>query len=70
MDAKDVDTILYFDCPKLGVLSQAEINMVGDMSEKVLGKNPTRSVLVLIPPLLVGTESGGSLRSDLRTWVH
>ncbi|CAK9073143.1 unnamed protein product, partial [Durusdinium trenchii] len=52
VDAKDVDTILYFDCPKLGVLSQAEINMVGDMSEKVLGKNPTRSVLVLIPPKL------------------
>ncbi|CAK9065937.1 Uncharacterized protein SCF082_LOCUS33655, partial [Durusdinium trenchii] len=67
VDPRDVDVILFFDCTKLGVLTQSEINMAGDFTEKVLGKNPTRSVLVLIPPPLVGSESGGSLRQDIRT---
>ncbi|CAK9002075.1 Uncharacterized protein SCF082_LOCUS7183 [Durusdinium trenchii] len=70
VDSKDVDTILYFDCTKLGVLSQAEVNLVGEYADKVLSKNPARqglgSVLLLIPPLLCGSESVGSLRSDLR----
>ncbi|CAK9073826.1 unnamed protein product [Durusdinium trenchii] len=62
----DVDCILYFDCTKLCVLSQAEINLIGDYAEKILFRNTQRSVLVLIPPLLVGSESGGSLRGDFR----
>ncbi|CAK9083772.1 unnamed protein product, partial [Durusdinium trenchii] len=66
VDMKDVDTILFFDCTKLGVLNQAEINLIGDCSERVLFRNPSRSVLVLIPPLLCGTEGGGSLRADMR----
>lgn len=41
MDPRDVDVILFFDCTKLGVLTQSEINMAGDFTEKVLGKNPT-----------------------------
>lgn len=95
---QDVDCILYFDCTKLGVLQQAEINMLGDYAEKLLFKNPQRpilifeqgpkpvlhyffcdlrafdqnpgGVLVLIPPLLVGAESGGSLRGDMRQGGH
>ncbi|CAK9006091.1 unnamed protein product [Durusdinium trenchii] len=66
----DVDCILYFDCAKLGVLSQAEINLIGDYAEKTLFRNiqrlMLRSVLVLLPPLLCGSESGGSLRGDYR----
>ncbi|CAK9005673.1 unnamed protein product [Durusdinium trenchii] len=66
----DVDCILYFDCTKLGVLSQAEINLIGDYAEKTLFRNiqrlMLRSVLVLLPPLLCGSESGGSLRGDYR----
>ncbi|CAL1150712.1 unnamed protein product [Cladocopium goreaui] len=66
----DVDCILYFDCTKLGVLTQGEVNLIGDYAEKILFKNTKRlvprSVLVLLPPLLVGTESAGTLRGDLR----
>ena len=42
VDAKDVDCILFFDCTKLGVLSQGEINMLGDIAEKVLFRNIQR----------------------------
>ena len=45
----DVDCILYFDCTKLGVLSQGEINLIGDYAEKVLFKNTKR----LVPSLLM-----------------
>ena len=45
----DVDCILYFDCTKLGVLSQGEINLIGDDAEKVLFKNTKR----LVPSLLM-----------------
>ncbi|CAK9060296.1 unnamed protein product [Durusdinium trenchii] len=62
----ELDTILYIDCTKMGVVSQANINMIGEMSEKVLSRNPERSVLVLIPPLLVGSDSSGSLRQTTR----
>ena len=30
--------------------------------------NHSGAVLVLIPPLLVGAESAGSLRGDMRSW--
>lgn len=43
---QDVDCILYFDCTKLGVLQQAEINMLGDYAEKLLFKNPQRPILI------------------------
>ena len=43
---QDVDCILYFDCTKLGVLQQAEINMLGDYAEKLLFKNPQRPSLI------------------------
>ncbi|CAK9109302.1 unnamed protein product [Durusdinium trenchii] len=50
----------------MGVISQSEVNLIGDVCDKMLFKNPSRSVLVLIPPLLVGADSGGSLRKDIR----
>ncbi|CAK9079028.1 unnamed protein product [Durusdinium trenchii] len=59
-------TVLYIDCTKLGVVSQIEINMIGDLAESVLFRNPSRSILVLIPPLLVGSDAAGSLRKDWR----
>ena len=35
-------TVLYIDCTKLGVVSQIEINMIGDLAESVLFRNPSR----------------------------
>ena len=99
----ELDTVLYVDCAKLGVLSQVSINALGELAERLLFRNPSRysllitvavfnlccpvrilvfgskknpslppsnfqgSVLVLIPPLLVGTDAAGSLRRDVRT---
>ena len=63
MDVNQIHTVLYVDCTKLGVLQQQEINTIGDLAEKHLSRNPARSVLVLIPPLLVGSDAAGSLRA-------
>ncbi|CAK9089138.1 Uncharacterized protein SCF082_LOCUS42073 [Durusdinium trenchii] len=57
VDVNQIHTVLYVDCTKLGVLQQQEINTIGDLAEKHLSRNPARSVLVLIPPLLVLWES-------------
>ncbi|CAK9077405.1 unnamed protein product, partial [Durusdinium trenchii] len=62
----DVYSLLYVDCTKLGVLQQGEINHIGSMAERHLMRNPSRSALVLIPPLLVGSDSAGTLRKDIR----
>ena len=40
----DVDCILYFDCTKLGALTQGEVNLIGDYAEKILFKNTKRLV--------------------------
>ncbi|CAK9010862.1 Uncharacterized protein SCF082_LOCUS10854 [Durusdinium trenchii] len=62
----DVYSLLYVDCTKLGVLQQGEINHIGSMAERHLMRNPSRSALALIPPLLVGSDSAGTLRKDIR----
>ena len=36
----DVQIIVYWDCTKLGVMSQPEINQMGDFVEKHLCRNP------------------------------
>ncbi|CAK9062831.1 Uncharacterized protein SCF082_LOCUS32651 [Durusdinium trenchii] len=63
---QDLDCVLCIDCTKMGVINQLEVNMIGELADKVLSKNPTRTCLVLIPPLLVGSDAGGSLRKDIR----
>ncbi|CAK9013014.1 Uncharacterized protein SCF082_LOCUS11746 [Durusdinium trenchii] len=67
---EDVNTIMYVDCTKFGVLNQPEINAIGEMVERVLFRNPyrggLRSVAVVLPPLLCGSTGGGSLRADWR----
>ncbi|CAK9038785.1 Sodium/hydrogen exchanger 3, partial [Durusdinium trenchii] len=62
----DLYTVVYMDCTKMGVLNQGEINNIGALAERFLARNPSRSVLVLIPPLLVGSDSAGTLRKDYR----
>ena len=42
----DVQAVVYCDCTKLGVMSQPEINALGEFLEKVLFRNPFR---VLVP---------------------
>ena len=41
VSAHELDSILYVDCTKLGVLSQTTINAVGELAERVLFKNPS-----------------------------
>ena len=63
----DVDVVLYIDCTKMGAISQKEINLVGDLADRILQKNPTRFLsvfptcffLVLPGPtrLLLGSHS-------------
>lgn len=65
----DVHTVLYVDCSKLGVLQQQEINVIGELADRYLSRSPAKSVLVLLPPLLVGSDSAGSLRNVLRRWA-
>lgn len=109
VSVSDLETVIWIDCTKMGVISQSEVNLIGDVCDKMLFKNPSReflrrefavnclpgsclplstalcfdagskpkirvcvlicpgSVLVLIPPLLVGADSGGSLRKDIRS---
>ena len=38
----EVDTILYIDCTKLGVLSQTNINALGELAERILFRAPSR----------------------------
>ena len=38
----EVDIVLYVDCTKLGAINQKEINLIGEMADKVLQKNPSR----------------------------
>ena len=59
VQVQDVYTILYFDCTKLGVLAQSEINMIGDVSEKVLGRNPTSGGLVFFSVMSCETNVCG-----------
>ncbi|CAJ1348206.1 unnamed protein product [Effrenium voratum] len=56
----------YLDTTKFGVLSQSDINKVGQWCEKVMAKNPTGSCVVLTLPLLTSTSSAGALRADVR----
>eukprot|EP00435_Cladocopium_sp_Y103_P004363 s5416_g1.t1 len=62
----EVQTVVYCDCAKFGVMTQPEVNGVGELLEKVLFRNPFRSAAVILPPLLFGSASGGSLRNDWR----
>lgn len=43
VDEKSLQTVLYIDCTKLGVVSQPEVNMIGEIAEAVLSRNPTRN---------------------------
>eukprot|EP00435_Cladocopium_sp_Y103_P029455 s2934_g7.t1 len=63
---EDVQTLVYCDCTKMGVMSQPEINAMGEFLEKVLFRSPFRSAAVVLPPLLFGSTAGGSLRADWR----
>lgn len=49
--SSDLDTILYVDCTKLGVLNQLAINAIGDVAERVIFRSPSR-YLVLIPKVI------------------
>ena len=42
----ELDTILYIDCTKLGVLSQANVNMIGEVSERILFRAPSRYLVI------------------------
>ncbi|CAJ1440263.1 unnamed protein product [Effrenium voratum] len=62
----DVRLILYVDCTKFGVMTQKEVNDVADTVEKHLNYGPGGGIAVILPPLLSGSTSGGSLRQDWR----
>ena len=49
--SSDLDTILYVDCTKLGVLNQLAINAIGDAAERVIFRSPSR-YLGLIPKVV------------------
>lgn len=40
---QDLETVLYIDCSKMGVISQLEVNMVGELANKVIFRNPIRT---------------------------
>lgn len=42
----DIDLILYVDCTKLGVISQSEVNHIGETAERLMCRNPTRQGLI------------------------
>ena len=44
----DLRTVLYIDCTKLGVISQIEVNMIGELAESVLFRNPARTEAHLV----------------------
>ncbi|CAJ1431217.1 unnamed protein product [Effrenium voratum] len=62
----DVRLILYVDCTKFGVMTQKEVNDVADTVEKHLNYGAGGGIAVILPPLLSGSTSGGSLRQDWR----
>jgi len=43
----DIQTIIWVDCTKLGVVTQPEINALGDFLEKHLSRNPVRGFFKL-----------------------
>ena len=43
----ELDTVLYVDCTKLGVLSQVSINALGELAERLLFRNPSRYSLLI-----------------------
>ena len=79
---EDMNTLVYLDTTKLGVLSQPEVNAIGELVEKVLFRNPysalalagqyvqftchSGSALFLVPPLLFRATAGQSLRGEWR----
>lgn len=42
---QDLDCVLYIDCTKMGVINQLEVNMIGELADKVLSKNPTSALV-------------------------
>lgn len=39
----DVQTLVYLDCTKFGIMTQPEVNAVGDLVQKIIMRNPFRS---------------------------
>ena len=78
---EELDTILYVDCTKLGVLSQTTINSLGDLAERVLFRSPSRNLasfqdqticLFLTPKFVRGAQVHLWLSdppSALGTWI-
>ena len=42
MPVDDVNTTVYIDCTKFGVMNQPEINAIGELVERMLFRNPYR----------------------------
>eukprot|EP00435_Cladocopium_sp_Y103_P045667 s474_g13.t1 len=42
VNVHEVDTILYLDCTKLGVMTQQNVNALGEMAERILHSPPQR----------------------------
>lgn len=46
VSSDDIQTVVYCDCTKFGVMSQPEVNAIGEFLEKTLFRNPYSPSLV------------------------
>lgn len=66
---EELDTILYVDCTKLGVLNQTTINALGDLTERVLFRAPSRNLASFQVPSIFLNLYGSKSMYGYLTWL-